>query len=174
MRRIQMGGIWNGEKHTMRPTPKLAFTIILALAAAGLFSILEWAQTEPAPAAPSAAQTTYQPKFRGDPAKSESESQILGYMRTVVRADKIYYKRHNEFASSLATLAGTGSFTKRMAHTTQRADYTIHYRAKKDGYMLSAIPQQFGPDHRGFYADEDGKIRVEEDKPAGSESPVLR
>jgi hypothetical protein len=95
-------------------------------------------------------------------------------MRTVVRAEKIYYKRHNEFASSLATLAGTGSFTKRMAHTTQRGDYTIHYRGKKDGYVLTATPQQFGPDHRAFYADEDGKIRVEEDKPAGSESPVLR
>ena len=89
----------------MKPTPKLAFTIILSLAAAGLFSIAGWAQTEPA--APGAAQTTYQPKFRGDPAKSEAESQTLGYMRTVVRAEKIYYKRHNEFAASLATLAGT-------------------------------------------------------------------
>ena len=160
------------RQNTMKPTPKLAFTIILSLAAAGSFSIAGWAQTEPA--APAAAQTTYQPKFRGDPAKSEAESQTLGYMRTVVRAEKIYYKRHNEFASSLATLAGTGSFTKRMAHTTQRGDYTIHYRGKKDGYILTAIPQQFAPDHRAFYADEDGKIRVEEDKPAGGESAVLR
>jgi hypothetical protein len=159
------------EKKTMKPTPKLTFAIILGLA--GLFSIAGWAQT-PAPAAPATAQAPYQPKFHGDPAKSEAESQTLGYMRTVVRAEKIYYKRHNEFASSLATLAGTGSFTKRMAHTTQRGDYTIHYRGKKDGYMLTAIPQQFGPDHRAFYADEDGKIRVEEDKPANSESPVLR
>ncbi len=159
----------------MKPTPKLAFTIIiLSLATAGFFSIAGWTQTEPAPAAPAAAQTTYQPKFHGDPAKSEAESQTLGYMRTVVRAEKIYYKRHNEFAPSLATLAGTGSFTKRMAHTTQRGDYTIHYRGKKDGYILTAIPQQFAPDHRAFYADEDGKIRVEEDKPAGGESAVLR
>ena len=161
-------------KNIMRPTPNLNFTIILVLTAAGLFSIAGWAQTEPAPPAPAIGQAPYQPKFHGDPAKSEAESQTLGYMRTVVRAEKIYYKRHNEFASSLATLAGTGSFTKRMAHTTQRGDYTIHYRGKKDGYMLTAIPQQFGPDHRAFYADEDGKIRVEEDKPAGSESPVLR
>jgi hypothetical protein len=162
------------DEKTMKPTPKLAFTIILGLAAAGLFSMAGWAQTEPAPAAPATGQTPYQPKFHGDPAKSEAESQTLGYMRTVVRAEKIYYKRHNEFASALATLAGTGSFTKRMAHTTQRGDYTIHYRGKKDGYMLTAIPQQFGPDHRAFYADEDGKIRAEEDKPANSDSPVLR
>ena len=158
----------------MKPNPKLAFTVILSLAVVVLLSPAGWGQAEPAPATPTAAQTTYQPKFRGDPAKSDAESQTLGYMRTVVRAEKIYYKRHNEFASSLSTLAGTGSFTKRMAHTTQRGDYTIHYRGKKDGYVLTAIPQQFGPEHRAFYADEDGKIRVEEDKPAGSESPVLR
>ena len=158
-------------KETMKPAPKLAFAIFLSLAVVGWFSIAGWAQTEPAP---TAGQTAYQPKFRGDPARSDAESQTLGYMRTVVRAEKIYYKRHNEFPPSLSTLAGTGSFTKRMAHTTQRGDYTIHYRGKKDGYVLTAIPQQFGPDHRAFYADEDGKIRVEEDKPAGSESPVLR
>ena len=119
-------------------------------------------------------QTPYQPKFRGDPAKSEAESQTLGYMRTVVRAEKIYFKRRKEYASSLLALAGHGSFTRRMAHDTHRGDYTIHYRAKKDGYALSAIPQQFAPDHRAFYANEDGKIRVEEDKPAGPKSPVLK
>jgi hypothetical protein len=161
-------------KNTMKRAPQLAFTVILSLAALGPSGVAGWAQTEPAPAAPAVAQTPYQPKFRGDPAKSEAESQTLGYMRTVVRGEKIYYKRHNEFTSSLLALAGTGSFTKRMAHTTQRGDYTIHYKGKKDGYVLTAIPQQFGPDHRAFYADEDGKIRVEENKPAGSESPVLR
>lgn len=131
-------------------------------------------QTEPPPAAQPSAQTPYQPKFRGDPAKSEAEYLILGYMRTVTRAEKTYFKRHSEFAPSLGGLAGTGSFTRRMAHDTQRGDYTIHYRGKKDTYVLTAIPQQFSPDHRAFYADEDGKIRVEEDKPANSESPVLR
>ena len=33
-----------------------------------------------------AAQTPYQPKFKGDPAKSDSEAAALGYMRTVLRA----------------------------------------------------------------------------------------
>ena len=36
-----------------------------------------------------AAQTPYQPKFKGDPAKSDSEAAALGYMRTVLRAQKI-------------------------------------------------------------------------------------
>ena len=39
-----------------------------------------------------AAQNTYQPKFKGDPARSESEANALGYMRTVIRAQQQYYK----------------------------------------------------------------------------------
>ena len=44
------------------------------------------------------AQTTYQPKFKGDPAKSESEAAALGYMRTVLRAQKQYKKKNDKFA----------------------------------------------------------------------------
>ena len=157
----------------MNRTLKLAFTILVGLLATSLPGAGR-SQTEPPPAAQPSAQTPYQPKFRGDPAKSEAEYLILGYMRTVTRAEKTYFKRHSEFAPSLGGLAGTGSFTRRMAHYTQRGDYTIHYRGKKDTYVLTAIPQQFSPDHRAFHADEDGKIRVEEDKPANGESPVLR
>lgn len=159
-------------KKTMNRGPKPVFAIFLGLLAASLVNLAAGAQTE-APATP-AAQAAYQPKFRGDPAKSEAEYLTLGYLRTVTRAEKVYFKRHNQYAPSLLTLAGTASFTRRMAHDTQRGDYTIHYRAKKDGYALSAVPQQYGPDHRAFYADEDGKLRVEEDKPAGPKSPLLK
>ena len=145
----------------MNRGPKLGLTILSSLAVALLGTL-------------AAAQTPYQPKFRGDPAKSEAESQTLGYMRTVIRAEKIYLARRKEYAPSLLALGGHGSFTKRMAHSTQRGDYTIHYRAKKDSYTLTATPQQYGPDHRAFYADEDGKIRVEDDKPAGPKSPILK
>lgn len=158
----------------MHGIPKLACTMILGLLAAGLLGASGSAQTQPAPAPAAAGQTPYQPKFRGDPAKSQAEYLTLGYMRTVTRAEKVYFRRHNEYAPSLLALAGTASFTKRMAHDTQRGDYTIHYRAKKDTYALSAIPQQYGPDHRAFYAGEDGKLRVEEDKPAGPKSPLLK
>ncbi len=150
------------------------FTIFLGLLGAGLLSLPSWAQTGTAPAMATSAQVPYQPRYRGDPAHSQSEYLTLGYLRTVTRAEKVYFKRHNEYAPSLPALAGTGSFTKRMARDTQRGDYTIHYRAKKDSYQLSAIPQQFAPDHRAFYADEDGKLRVEEDKPAGPKSPLLK
>ena len=45
-----------------------------------------------------AAQTppAYQPKFKGDPARSEAEAEALGYMRVVVRAQKTYKKRHDK------------------------------------------------------------------------------
>ena len=66
--------------------------------------------------------TTYQPKFPGDPARSESEAQALAYMRVVLRAEYIYNKRHDKYADSLASLAGTGSFTRRMAKSTERGD----------------------------------------------------
>ena len=161
-------------RNTMNSLPKLAFNMLLSLLAIAFLGGAARAQTQAAPAPATPAQATYQPKFRGDPAKSEAESQTLGYMRTVVRAEKIYFKRRNEYAPSLLALAGHGSFTRRMAHDTHRGDYTIRYRAKKVSYELSAIPQQIGPDHRAFYANEDGKIRVEEDKPAGPKSPVLK
>jgi hypothetical protein len=53
------------------------------------------------------AQTTYQPKFKGDPARSESEAAALGYMRTVLRAQKLYQKKNDKFAKSLADLVHT-------------------------------------------------------------------
>ena len=45
------------------------------------------------------AQTPYQPKFKGDPAKSDSEAAALGYMRTVLRAQKHYKKKNDKFAA---------------------------------------------------------------------------
>ncbi len=124
-------------------------------------------------AAMAAAQSAYQPKFKGDPAKSEEEAGALGYMRTVVRAEKVYNKRHNHYTSSLHDLIGQGSFTRRMAQT-DRGLYQVSFHAKKDGYSLALTPKQIDATHRAFYADEDGKIRVEEGKAAGPTSPVLK
>jgi len=121
-----------------------------------------------------AAQTPYQPKFKGDPAHSEAESGALGYMRVVLRAQREYKKRHNKFADSLPGLAGTGTFTKRMARSTDRGDYTASFHSKNDGFTLSMIPKQFDEQHRAFFATDDGIIRAEEGKPATAESPKLK
>ncbi len=137
--------------------------------------VLTAVSQEPGAGNPSAPTTpTYQPKFAGDPAHSEAEAQVLGYLRTLLRAQKLYKKRHEKYAPSLSSLAGTGSFTKRMSQTTNRGDYTVSFRSKKDGFAVSALPKQFDDQHRGFYAEEDGVLRAEEGKPADSQSPKLR
>ena len=125
-----------------------------------------------APSAPTAP--AYQPKFPGDPAHSDAEAQALGYMRVVLRAQKLYKKRHDKFAPSLADLAGTGSFTKRMARATDRGDYTVSFHSKKDSFSLAMIPKQYDPQHRAFYAEDDGIIHAEESQPATANSPRLK
>jgi len=127
-------------------------------------------------AQPSAA---YQPKFPGDPARSESEAQALGYMRVVLRAEREYKKRHSKYTDSLAALAGTGTFTKRMAHSTERGDYTAsfrpnHDRPNHDGFVLTMTPKQMDADHRSFYAEEDGVIHGDDQKAADGDSPKVK
>jgi hypothetical protein len=121
-----------------------------------------------------APQTPYQPKFPGDPARSESEAQALGYMRVVLRAQREYKKRHDQYAESLSSLAGTGSFTKRMARTTDRGDYSVGFRTHRDGYILVMTPKQIDPEHRSFYAEEDGVIHADDQKPADASSPKIK
>ena len=107
------------------------------------------------------------------PARSQDEAVSLGYMRTVVNAQKNYKKKYSQYATSLAALVHSGSFTRRMA-TTDRGAYTVRFHGKAEAYSLVLIPKQFDPDHRAFYVDETGKIRVEEDKPATAQSPLLK
>ena len=129
-----------------------------------------------------AAQTPvpYQPKFPGDPAHSEAEAGALGYMRVVLRAQREYKRKHDHYAQSLAALARTGTFTPRMARSTDRGDYTVSFHTKKakngdgDGFSLAMTPKQYDDQHRAFYAEEDGVIRAEEGKPATEDSPKLK
>jgi hypothetical protein len=123
------------------------------------------------------AQTTYQPKFKGDPARSDSEAAALGYMRTVLRAQKQYKKKNDKFATSLADLVHTGSFTKRMVNP-DRGDYSVGFRPNKTrsdkaGFDLTMTPKQLDAEHRSFYADEDGKIHGDDQGPANEKSPVV-
>jgi opacity protein-like surface antigen len=120
-----------------------------------------------------AAQAPYQPKFKGDPAKSESEAAALGYMRTVLRAQKIYYKKNNKYAASLADLVHTGSFTKRMVNP-DRGDYSVGFRPNKDGFDLTLTPKQLDSEHRSFYADEDNQIHADDQAPATEKSPIVK
>src|SRR5437016_14158537 len=78
------------------------------------------------------AQAAYQPKFKGDPARSDSEAAALGYLRTFLRAQKIYKKKNGHYATTLMELSKTGSFTRRMASSTDRGDYTVKFRPHKE------------------------------------------
>lgn len=121
----------------------------------------------------SAAAQTYQPKFPGDPARSDSEAAALGYMRTVLRAQHQYEKKNGKFAKSLNDLVHTGSFTRRMVDPN-RGDYTAGFRTHKDGFIFTMTPKQLDAQHRSFYAEDDGKIHAEETKAADGNSPIVK
>ena len=175
-----------GNLMDFRVNSHLVIVIVLLLTAA------TWATSRPQEAAApptSAAQmpgqepgsqpplgSTYKPKFPGDPARSDDEALALAYMRVVIRAQNLYNKRHDKYAPTLADLAGTGSFTKRMAKTTDRGNYTVDFHSKNKGetYTIAMLPKQFDPQHRAFFAKEDGVMHAEEGKPATEESPKIK
>ena len=95
-------------------------------------------------------------------------------MRVVLRAEQIYKKRHDKYAESLADLAGTGSFTKRMAKSTERGDYSVGFRPRKDGFILVMTPKQLDAEHRSFCAEEDSIIHADDEKAADSSSPRIK
>jgi type II secretory pathway pseudopilin PulG len=120
------------------------------------------------------AQEAYRPKFPGDPARSESEAAALGYARVLSGAQRAYKKKHGEYASSLQSLVGQGSFTKRMT-SPDRGDYRVRFKGTREGFSLwmDAEPQP-GPNHRSFFTDDRGGIRADENKAAGPESPIAK
>ena len=152
----------------MRRSGTHSFVIIVSfvLAASTLFRLV------PALAAQTQA-STYQPKFPGDPARSESEAAALGYMRVVLRAQHRFEKQYGHFATSLAELVHSGSFTKRMVDPN-RGDYTAGFKGKKDSFVLTMTPKQLDAQHRSFYAEDDGKIHGDEEKPADANSPIVK
>src|SRR3984957_19671709 len=119
------------------------------------------------------ASPAYQPKFHGDPARSDAEAAALAYMRVVIRAQRQFNKQYDHFATSLADLVHSGSFTKRMVNP-DRGDYTASFEGKKDSFVLTMTPRQLDAQHRSFYAEDDGKIHAEETKPADADSPVVK
>jgi hypothetical protein len=91
----------------------------------------------------------------------------------VIRAQHRFNKQYDHYATSLAELVHSGSFTKRMVNP-DRGDYTASFKGKKDSFILTMTPKQLDPQHRSFYAEDDGKIHAEEAKPADGDSPVVK
>jgi hypothetical protein len=174
-------GDWrdNSRRHSRRRfSMKKIVTCFLALIASLTMAAFTLFAQEPAPAAapaaaPQTAPITYQPKFPGDPARSDSEAAALAYMRVVIRAQHQFDKQYNHFATSLAELVHSGSFTKRMVNP-DRGDYTASFEGQKDSFILTMTPKQLDAQHRSFYAEDDGKIHGDEEKPADAKSPVVK
>ncbi|HEV2470329.1 MAG TPA: hypothetical protein VGS78_14155 [Candidatus Sulfotelmatobacter sp.] len=132
-------------------------------------------ETTPPPAAAPPGQTAapaYTPKFRGDPARSDSEAEALAYMRVVMRAEVGFNKHYGHYAMNLRELVHSGTFTQRMVNP-DRGDYTVGYKGKKDNFILTMTPKMMDAQHRSFYADNDGKIHADESKAADENSPVV-
>jgi hypothetical protein len=147
----------------------LQILIIVTLAVCTLAVTMPWLGQ------PLLAQQTsaYTPKFPGDPARSDSEAAALAYMRVVLRAQHRFQKQYGHFAVTLAELVHSGSFTKRMVDPN-RGDYTAGFKGKKDSFVLTMTPKQLDAQHRSFYAEDDGKIHGDEEKPADDKSPILK
>ncbi len=106
-------------------------------------------------------------------ANSPAEARALGYLHTVYVAQLDYKKKHGEYARSLAALVGKGSFTRRMA-SPDRGDYQAHFAGNGVGFSASMTPKNFDAEHRAFFINETGVVRVDPDKPANAQSPPLK
>ena len=96
----------------------------------------------PTPQAQASPQT-YQPKFHGDPARSDSEAAALAYMRVVLRAQRQFNKQYGHFATSLAELVHSGSFTKRMVNP-KRGDYDGKLQGEERQLRPHHDPKEYG------------------------------
>jgi len=163
LRRIKTGMVKTGM--TKNGTWIIAAIMAFALFAGSLCA--------PATLAAQSSAPSYQSKFPGDPAHSDSEAAALAYMRVVIRAQHRFNKQYGHYATSLAELVHSGSFTKRMVDPN-RGDYMAGFKGKKDSFILTMTPQHLDAEHRSFYAEDDGKIHADEEKPADANSPLVK
>jgi len=151
----------------------LQVLIALLMLAIGAPVVAQDSSAPPDQSAPPAQTApTYKSKYHGDPARSDSEFAALAYMRVVMRAQMLFNKQYGHYATSLTQLVHSGTFTQRMVKT-ERGDYTVGFKSKKDNFVLTLTPKLLDAQHRSFYAENDGKIHGEETKAADADSPVV-
>ena len=126
---------------------------------------------------PAEAASQYKPQFAGDPARSESEAQALGYMRVVLRART----RIQETAWQVSRIhwrrwRGRHPSPSVWRTRTDRGDYMAASasRCTTRGFVLTMTPKQMDSEHRSFYAEEDGVIHADDQKAADSDSPKVK
>jgi hypothetical protein len=161
--------------------PTILSTLLIAACTSALIAVpliaapipmVSAQQTPPAPLPPEQNGPAYKSKYHGDPARSDSEFAALAYMRVVMRAQMLFNKQYGHYATSLTQLVHTGTFTQRMV-SPDRGDYSVGFKSKKDNFILTLTPKGLDPQHRSFYAENDGKIHGDETKAADADSPVV-
>lgn len=155
-----------------KPSTHLLTTLATIVLLGCTLSAQDSAVPAPAPQTAPPSGPVYQPKYHSDPAHSDSEFAALAYMRVVMRAQMLFNKQYGHYATSLTQLVHTGTFTQRMVNT-ERGDYTVGFKSKKDNFVLTLTPKLLDAQHRSFYAENDGKIHAEETKAADADSPVV-
>ena len=123
-------------------------------------------------APPAQTAPAYTPKYHGDPARSDSEFAAIAYVRGIMRAQMLYHKKNGHYATALSQLIHTGNVTQRWVNP-DRGDYTAGFKSRKEGFVLTMTPKNLDPQHRSFYAEDDGKIHADETKGADADSPVV-
>ena len=151
----------------------LLISVFLLTLASSLLAQLPADYSRPEQDAAGMPPSSYTLKYKGDPARSDSEFAALAYVRVVIRAEKQFNKQYGHYALTLNELVHSGNFTKRMVDPN-RGDYTASYKGKKDSYTLTMTPKAPAADHRYFYTDDDAKIRGDESKPADADSPIVK
>ena len=104
---------------------------------------------------------------------SNDEKVAVAFMKTILYSERIYKNRHHQYTRDLASLAGTGSVTRRTVKSRERAGYRVGFSSSGEAFALTMTPLAADAQHRAFYTNQDGVIHMDQGT-ANAQSPVLK
>ena len=104
---------------------------------------------------------------------SNDEKVAVAFMKTILYSERIYKNRHHQYTRDLASLAGTGSVTRRTVKSRERAGYRVGFSSTGEAFALTMTPLTADAQHRAFYTNQDGVIHMDQGT-ANAQSPVLK
>ena len=95
------------------------------------------------------------------------EGIVVAQLRTIKKAEDLHFAKHGSYATA-EELVEAGL----LAHAPTAGGYTIELTVTDDGYVVEAVPDEYGPDgRRSFYLDERGVVRGD-DHEGGAPEPT--
>ena len=83
------------------------------------------------------------------------EGLVVAQLRLVKQAQQFHFAKHGEYGT-FEELVDAGLLN----HEPSAGGYTIEMAVEDGGYVVEAVPDEYGPDgRRSFYLDEKGTIR---------------